>query len=53
LLGPVMANIGLKLIVPHVMLAWVFVGTVVFCLLAALVAFRKVAMIDPALVFRA
>jgi putative ABC transport system permease protein len=53
LLGPVMANIGLKLIIPHVMLAWVFGGTIVFCLAAALVAFRKVAMIDPALVFRA
>jgi putative ABC transport system permease protein len=53
LLGPVMANIGLKLIIPHIMLAWVFGGTIVFCLAAALVAFRKVALIDPALVFRA
>jgi putative ABC transport system permease protein len=52
-LAPVMANIGLKLIIPQVMLAWVFAGTVAFCLAAALVAFRKVASIDPALVFRA
>jgi putative ABC transport system permease protein len=52
-LGPVMAGIGLKLIIPHVMLAWVFCGTVALCLLAAVVAFRKVAGIDPALVFRA
>ncbi len=51
-LRPVMANIGLKLIIPNIMLGWVFVGTVVLCLTAALVAFRKVASIDPALVFR-
>jgi putative ABC transport system permease protein len=51
-LGPVMAGIGLKLIIPHIMLAWVFAGTVALCLLAAVVAFRKVAGIDPALVFR-
>jgi putative ABC transport system permease protein len=51
-LRPVMANIGLKLIIPNIMLGWVFAGTVVLCLTAALVAFRKVASIDPALVFR-
>jgi len=51
-LRPVMANIGLKLIIPNIMLGWVFAGTVVLCLSAALVAFRKVASIDPALVFR-
>lgn len=51
-LGPVMAKIGLKLIIPHALLAWVFCGTVVLCLAAAVIAFRKVASIDPALVFR-
>jgi putative ABC transport system permease protein len=51
-LRPAMANIGLKLIIPNIMLGWVFAGTVVLCLTAALVAFRKVASIDPALVFR-
>jgi putative ABC transport system permease protein len=51
-LGPVMAKIGLKLIIPHVMLGVVLIGTIVLCLGAAVVAFRKVASIDPALVFR-
>jgi len=51
-LGPVMANIGLKLIIPHMMLGIVFIGTIALCLAAAVVAFRKVASIDPALVFR-
>jgi putative ABC transport system permease protein len=52
-LGPVMAKIGLKLIIPQLLLGWVFAGTVVLCLAAAVIAFRKVASIDPALVFRA
>ena len=30
----------------------VFVGTVAMCLAAALFSFRRVALIDPALVFR-
>jgi putative ABC transport system permease protein len=51
-LAPAMAKIGLKLIVPLEFAAAVFAGTVVFCLAAALVSFRKVASIDPALVFR-
>jgi putative ABC transport system permease protein len=51
-LGPVMAKIGLKLIIPQLLLGWVFAGTVVLCLAAAVIAFRKVASIDPALVFR-
>jgi hypothetical protein len=32
--------------------ATVFVGTIVMCLGAAMVSFRRVASIDPALVFR-
>jgi putative ABC transport system permease protein len=51
-LAPAMAQIRLKLIIPHEFAAIVFVGTLVLCLVAALVSFRKVAKIDPALVFR-
>jgi len=43
----------LKLVVPTELAVGVFVGTVVMCLAAAMVSFRKVASIDPALVFRA
>ena len=52
-LGPAMAGIGLKLIVPPSLGAVVFVGTLALCLGSAFVSFRKVAKIDPALVFRA
>jgi putative ABC transport system permease protein len=51
-LAPAMAKIRLKLMIPNEFAAIVFVGTVVLCLAAALVSFRKVAKIDPALVFR-
>ena len=47
-----MAQIGLKLIISPEFAAIVFVGTLALCLVAALVSFRKVATIDPALVFR-
>jgi putative ABC transport system permease protein len=49
---PIVANAGLKLIIPPSSVAWVFAGTIIFCLAASLVSFRKVATIDPALVFR-
>lgn len=52
LLGPAMASVDLKLIVPPMLGAGVFVGTFVLCLGAAMISFRKVAAIDPALVFR-
>ncbi|MGE0641475.1 MAG: ABC transporter permease [Thermoanaerobaculia bacterium] len=52
LLAPAMAKIRLKLIIPPEFAGVVFVGTLVLCLTAALVSFRKVAKIDPALVFR-
>ncbi|HET9226320.1 MAG TPA: FtsX-like permease family protein, partial [Thermoanaerobaculia bacterium] len=52
-LRPAMANIGLKLIIPSSFAATVGVGTLVLCLAAAMISFRKVARIDPALVFRA
>ncbi|MEO7793464.1 MAG: ABC transporter permease [Thermoanaerobaculia bacterium] len=51
-LAPAMAKIRLKLIISNEFAAIVFVGTLVLCLVAALVSFRKVAKIDPALVFR-
>ncbi len=52
LLEPVIAKADLKLIISPELTATVFAGTVVLCLLSALVSFRKVATIDPALVFR-
>ncbi len=52
-LGPAMAKIGLKLIVPTDLRVAVFFGTLLLCLISAFVSFRKVAKIDPALVFRA
>lgn len=52
-LRPAMANIGLKLIISPSFAATVGAGTLVLCLAAAMISFRKVARIDPALVFRA
>lgn len=52
-LAPAMARIRLKLILPPELWAAVFVGTLLLCLTASFVSFRKVARIDPALVFRA
>jgi putative ABC transport system permease protein len=49
---PLITRLGLKLIIPPASVAVVFAGTIVFCLAAALISFRKVATIDPALVFR-
>jgi len=51
-LAPAMAKIGLKLIVTPELGAAVFAGTLALCLVSAFVSFRKVAGIDPALVFR-
>lgn len=50
---PVIASINLKLILPTTVTAIVFVGTVLLCLAAGMVSYRKVAGLDPALVFRA
>jgi len=49
---PLMAKIYLNVLVTPEFAAMVFVGTVVMCLGAAMVSFRRVAGIDPALVFR-
>jgi putative ABC transport system permease protein len=51
-LKPLVAAIGLQLIVPWRLWALVGLGTVVMCNLAAGLSFRKVAGIDPGLVFR-
>jgi putative ABC transport system permease protein len=53
LLKPVIASAGLKLIIAPELTGVVLLGTLVLCLASALVSFRKVAGIDPALVFRA
>ncbi|MCU1348056.1 MAG: transporter permease, partial [Acidobacteria bacterium] len=52
-LQPVIAKIDLKLIITPQFAVIVFFGAVVLCLVSAMVSFRKVASIDPALVFRA
>ncbi len=52
LLQPAMAQLDLKLLISRELAAITFVGTLVMCLAASMVSFRKVAAIDPALVFR-
>lgn len=49
---PLIAKIDLKLVIPNQLAVAVFIGAVVLCLAAAMISFRKVAAIDPALVFR-
>jgi putative ABC transport system permease protein len=51
-LVPLAARADLKLIMPLPFVAAVGVGTLLLCLGAALLSFRKVAGIDPGLVFR-
>jgi putative ABC transport system permease protein len=50
---PLMAKLYLNVMMTPSFAATVFVGTVVMCLGAAMLSFRRVARIDPALVFRA
>ena len=49
---PLIEGLDLKVIVTPGFALLVFAGTVVLCLAAALISFRKVASIDPMLVFR-
>ena len=49
---PLLAGMNLKLIIPPVLIAEVFLGAVVLCLGASLISFRKIADLDPAIVFR-
>lgn len=51
-LKPVIAKADLKLIIPPELTFATLVGTLVLCLFASLLSFRKVASIDPGLVFR-
>jgi putative ABC transport system permease protein len=52
-LRPLVEKADLKLIIPAEFTGIVFAGTLVLCLAAAMISFRKVASIDPGLVFRA
>lgn len=51
-LRPVMKGIDLKLVIPMELYFIVLLGAIALCLSAAVISFRKVASIDPALVFR-
>jgi putative ABC transport system permease protein len=53
LMRPLMAKLYLNVMITPGFAAAVFVGTVLMCLGAAMLSFRRVANIDPALVFRA
>ena len=46
-----LATVGLKSVVPMHIHIITFVGTVLLCLVAASIPFRKISQIDPALVF--
>jgi len=50
---PLMAKLFLNVLISPEFLVTVFLGTLVMCLGAAIVSFKRVAGIDPALVFRA
>jgi putative ABC transport system permease protein len=49
---PLIYKIDLKLVIPSSLSVAVFIGAIVLCLAASMISFRKVASIDPALVFR-
>ncbi|MDR3639112.1 MAG: ABC transporter permease [Isosphaeraceae bacterium] len=51
-LGPLMSAIDLKLLLTPSFAAYVFAGTLALCLAASAISFRRVASLDPALVFR-
>jgi putative ABC transport system permease protein len=52
-LQPAIALLDMKLIIPPQLTIVVFAGAQLLCLAAAIISFRRVARIDPALVFRA
>jgi putative ABC transport system permease protein len=49
---PLIYKIDLKLVIPNELAIAVFFGAIALCLAASMISFRKVASIDPALVFR-
>ena len=51
-LEPVLARLDMKMVVSPTLAALVYVGTQALCLGAASLSFRKVASLDPAMVFR-
>ena len=51
-LRPVIAGIDLKLVLTPGLLASVFAGTLALCVAASAISFRRVAALDPAVVFR-
>ncbi len=51
-LRPALASLDLDLLIQPSLALAVFVGTLVLCIAAAALSFRKVATLDPALVFR-
>lgn len=51
-LGPALAALDMKLVITPTLYALVFAGTLALCLAASTLSFRKVARLDPAIVFR-
>jgi len=51
-LGPVLARLDMRMIITPTVYATAFVGTLALCLAASALSFRKVASLDPAIVFR-
>ena len=49
---PLMVRAGLTMVLTPAFCAEVFAGTMIFCLAASAVSFRKISSMDPALVFR-
>jgi putative ABC transport system permease protein len=49
---PMMARLDLKVIIPPIVIADVFLGAVALCLGASMISFRKIAGLDPAVVLR-
>jgi putative ABC transport system permease protein len=50
--APAITRAGLTLVLEPRFFALVFVGTLIFCLAASAVSFKKISSLDPALVFR-
>jgi putative ABC transport system permease protein len=49
---PAVTGLGLKMIVPGWFFLVVFAGTILMCLAASMVSYRRIAKAEPALVFR-
>ena len=49
---PLMAGLDLKMIIPGELVVDALLGALVLCLAASLISFRKIAGLDPAVVFR-